>query len=372
MSANLPETDGQNLWTRAPLWRLSVSAAVLLSAAVVCFPPKWRVPAVQPLPPMPEAVSYTSQQKAVVAQAMPASNPAPVGKRIAATPDQAPVNAAPKQAASGRKSGVATLAAAPGPAVKPPVTAQISMATPNAAGGSDPSGLDRAFVGRTYRQSIAADGFNVPLPPGQWAVLSNSSIRMRGASGVAYFLGRIEHKRLVGAIRLFALHSSEQPGAGFPAATGCTTGNPNLNHLVLDSVTPYGHQACWLISNYFTPPLQQWADRATKISGLDRAAGGDLAAKGVDYPQDFVDIRFTRAETWGVLEVSYLFDPEIEGITASTALSARESDWHAPNAPRFPDKMAYLAKMQEWGEGLWPTFQQAFDSGKPPPVAVNP
>jgi hypothetical protein len=100
-------------------------------------------------------------------------------------------------------------------------------------------------------------------------------------------------------------------------------------------------------------------------------AAGDLAAKGVDYPQDLVDVRFTRAESWGFLEVSYLFDPELDGITSNIALSARESDWHAPNASRFPDKVAYLSKMRDWGEGFWPKFQQTFESGKPASVWAN-
>ncbi|PQV51956.1 hypothetical protein [Paraburkholderia sp. BL21I4N1] len=368
MTSNLADAQPTSLWGRAPLWRWCFSAAVLLSLAVVCFPPKWRVVDVKPLPPVPEAVAYNSQQNAAVTRTAAAGIPASAVKPVATAPVQASANAVQvqKQAVNPRKSSAATVAAA-----KAPVTAQISMATPDAP-SKDPSGLDRAFLGRTYRQSIAVEGFNLPLPPGQWAVLANSSIHLRGASGVAYFLGRIENRKLVGAIRLFALHSSEQPGAGFPAANGCRNNNPDLNYLFLESVTPSGHQACWLINNYFTPPLQQWADRTVKIGGLDRAAAGDLSAKGVTYPQDLVDIRFTRAETWGMLEVSYLFDPELEGISSGTALSAHESDWHAPNAPRFPDKVAYLAKMREWGEAFWPKFQQAFESGKPPSVPAEP
>jgi len=45
------------------------------------------------------------------------------------------------------------------------------------------------------------------------------------------------------------------------------------------------------------------------IAGLDREAAGDLAVEGVDYSQGFVDVRFGRAETWSMLEVSCLFDP---------------------------------------------------------------
>ncbi|GAB2913518.1 hypothetical protein GCM10027093_59990 [Paraburkholderia jirisanensis] len=248
---------------------------------------------------------------------------------------------------------------------KPVANAQISLATPGQPKAADPSGLNGAMFGRTFQQSVQADHFNVPLPPGQWVMLAHFNIHTPTSAGHAYFLGHIEHRRLVGGVRLFALHSNDQPGAGFPAAKGCVIGNPNANYVYIESITANDHQGCWIVDHYFTPPLQQWADRATRISALDRAVGGDLAAKGVDYPQDLPTVRFTRAEKWGVLEVTYLFDPELDGIQSANALSVSESDWHAANISRFPEKVAYVAKLRAWGEGFWPKFQQAFDSGKP-------
>lgn len=401
-ASDLARTPRESLWTRAPLWRLCVLVAMLSTGVVVCFPPKWRAPDAT-LASVPEAATYHPLQPAVEA---PAARPAttvaeskPVdtmadskanskadsnsnskssskADSASAAQKQRPADTQPQSVANTTakltpKASTSTTVAA-NPVAKAPTTAAISMAVPGAAARPDISGLNGALLGRTYRQSIRVEGFDIPLPPGQWAVLANSSIHFNSTPGMAYFLGRIEQKRLVGAIRLFALRSTSLPGTGFPAANGCKAGNPNLNYLYAGSVTAFDHQACWLINNYFTPPLQQWADRAVKIAGLDRAAAGDLTAKGVSYPQDLVDVRFTRAETWGLLEVSYLFNPETEGINSGTALSARESDWHAPNAPRFPEKMAYLAKMQEWGEGFWPKFQQAFESGQPTSLPANP
>jgi hypothetical protein len=354
---------------------------MLSTVVVVCFPPQWRAPDAT-LAPLPEAVTYHPAQPAVEAPVV--NPPATVAASKPAETSVAQVNTDQKHrpavtsqtvastTATTKPKVLASTVVAANPVAKAPATAAISMAVPGAAARPDASGLNGALLGRTYRQSIRVEGFDVPLPPGQWAVLANSSIHFNSSPGMAYFLGRIEQKRLVGAIRLFALRSNSQPGTGFPAANGCKVRNPNLNYLYAGSVTAFDHQACWLINNYFTPPLQQWADRAVKIAGLDRAAAGDLTAKGVSYPQDLIDVRFTRAETWGFLEVSYLFNPEAEGINSSTALSARESDWHAPNAPRFPEKMAYLAKIQAWGEGFWPKFQQAFESGQPASLPENP
>ncbi len=128
---------------------------------------------------------------------------------------------------------------------------------------------------------------------------------------MSYFLGRIERKTLTGAVIIYALKSNTSPGAGFEAFKGCS--DPNAAHVANDGMTPFDHQACWSIHNLFTPPWQQWGNREAKMSNLTRSAAGDMAAKGVTYPQDFVAVQFYRAEKWGMLDASYLFSPESEG-----------------------------------------------------------
>ena len=114
------------------------------------------------------------------------------------------------------------------------------------------------------------------------------------------------------------------------------------------------------MSNYFTTPWQQWADRAIRLDGLDRAAAGDMTAKGITYPQDFVAVRFSRSEKWGFLDATYLFDPELEGLSSSTALSFRDSEWHTTNISHFPDKVAYVEKTKMWATNFWLKFQEVF------------
>lgn len=311
----------KSLWARAPWWRTCLMAATLLSTAVVLFPPSMGTTNRNASRALPEQVAYQPQR-----------NPtSPHSQQGRATPS----------------------------------TANISLATPGAASPQDPSGLDRALIGRTYTGTVKVDGYEVPLPAGQWAMLANSSVRTLKASGMAYFFGRIEKKRLVGVVQIIGLKSNERPGDGFKQANGCVAGNPDLNYVFIESITPFEHQGCWSMTNIYTPPYLQWADPAIKISFLDRAAAGDMAAKGVTYPQDFMVLRFFRAEKWGLLEASYWFSPELEGIASSSVLSFREADWQVRNISRFPEKLAYAGKLKKWGAAFWPTFQQAFATGGP-------
>jgi hypothetical protein len=328
------------LWRRSPVWRFFAMTAPLLTLLFVLFPPSGPRATGSIAAPSADIVSYIpkSSGPAVAAGAPNRSTAAP------------PVAVVQQQPTAPRPSGGTA-----------PRTATLTLATPGTK-SADESGLDAALIGRQYRGSVTIDGFSVPLPPGDWANLANSTIKQGGGTGDAHFLGRIRQKRLVGAVRIFVARSTNTPGSDFPPEVkSCTEVNPGRTYVWIDDqMVPHGHQACWTIRNVFATPWSQWADRAVKISSLDRAAGGDMTAKGVTYPQDFIGVTFTRTEAWGLLEVMYLFNPDAEGLRSNPVLSVSESDWTPAHIERYPDKVAYIERLKRWGMDFWPKFKQAF------------
>jgi hypothetical protein len=246
-----------------------------------------------------------------------------------------------------------------------PQTASLTLAVPGDVPVVGNSGLNNALIGRTYSRSLRVDGYDVPLPAGSWALLARTSVKQPSLSlaGEIIYLGSIRKRRLEGAIRITAVRSTSTPGKGFRQLKGCATDQAESSYVMAEQAVAFGPQSCWLIQNYFTNPFQQWADRAVHLDPLIRAAAGDLAAKGVSYPQDMVMVRFTRAETWGLLEVGYMFSPEAEGITSASSISYADSDWHVGNIDRFPEKLAYIEKLKHWGAEFWPQFKAAFAGG---------
>ncbi|RDS81466.1 hypothetical protein DWU99_17520 [Dyella psychrodurans] len=243
-------------------------------------------------------------------------------------------------------------------------TASLSLATPGHA--TKPGELDSALGGRSYSGSVNVDGYKVPLPAGNWVILSSAHYKSPQAMGELVFLGQVRNMQLVGGARVTALHTVNPPVAGFPPKLSGCNGEDRIDlYAAPEATDPDGHQACWLINSFFTPPLRQWADSTVKIDRLDRAVGGDLAAKGVSYSQDFLRIRMTRTEKWGVLEVSYLFSPDAAGIKSNDAISAADTDWTRANIGRYPEKLAYLEKMKQWANQFWPGFKAAFNTGSP-------
>jgi hypothetical protein len=352
----------RRLWQRAPLWRLvGMTAAVLTLLFVLFFPSNNS--ANLPTPSrVVEPASYVAQPAAASPIANASVTPA-TSAGSAATSAVLDAASAPPQAQT-RKLPDAVAASAS--SSTQPRTASLALAVPGGAQTVGSSGLDNALLGRMYTGSVRVDGYDVPLPAGNWALLANTSVKQPSLSlaGEMIYLGLIRKRRLEGAIQIIAARSTSTPGKGFRQVKGCVEGQANSSYVLAEQVVPFGHQSCWLIDNYFTNPFQQWADRANRLDPLIRAAAGDLAAKGVSYPQDMMMVRFSRAETWGVLEVKYVFSPEADGITSAPAISYADSDWHVGNIDRFPEKLAYVEKLKRWGEAFWPRFKTAFASGE--------
>ncbi len=338
----------RSLWQRAPLWRFSVMSVSLLTMLFLLYPPKQFDNSDKSIGPGENVASYSSQvvkpPRAVADAAV-----------TVATHQTAPVKSPP--------TAIATAKSSPAPVM--PKTASLSMATADTTAKPNEAGIDNAIMGRLYSGSIQVDGFKLPLPPGNWVKLATTSIKIPTATGTGFFLAKIEHKHLVAAIKGYVLKSKDNPGAGFPEARGCSQPDSQRNFVAIEEVTPFDSEACWIVHSYYTTPWQQWADRSVKNDLIDRAAAGDLTAKGVSYPQDLVDVRFTRLEKWGGMEVHYLFNPEAEGISSNTVLSYADMDWRANNIVRYPEKMAYVEKLKAWGTTFWPKFKAGFAEAAP-------
>jgi hypothetical protein len=360
VSSKLPESPLQTcrrLWRQAPLWRLTGMTAALMTLLFVLFFPSNHSARLPTTAGVADQASYAGHP------AVASVNVTPAPAVTSSGAPSAPVNTAPQPLQKYASKLPDAVAAA---SSSRPQTASLALAVPGGAQAVGNSGLDSALLGRTYSGSVRVDGYDLPLPAGSWALLAKTSVKQPSLSlaGEVIYLGRIRKRRLEGAIRITAVRSTTTPGKGFRQVKGCVTGQADSSYVMAEQVVAFGQQSCWLVQNYFTNPFQQWADRATHLDPLLRAVAGDLAAKGVSYPQDMMMVRFTRAETWGMLEVGYMFSPEAEGITSAPAVSYADSDWHVGNIDRFPEKLAYVEKLKHWGAEFWPQFKAAFAGGE--------
>ena len=320
--------------------------APLLTAVFILFPPG-KAP-----PPQTKIAATASYEPPTPSQASePALPPAEAPPKLAAPPGQT-ASASPAPLPS------AVSAAPPQPAK----TATLSMVTGGPAAASDGTGLNPALVGNLFSGTFQASGLTVPLPPGRWAVLARMSGKIGGGPAAQYALGRITGGKLSAVLHLTTVTGVLMP-SGIPEAKACTQPQIQFVHYVFteSDMNASSHQGCWTLENFYTAYMNQWADRATKMSALDRATAGDLAAKGLSLPQDAVQLRFLKSNASSFVELRVMFSPEADGISSNPAPTVVDSDWSVANVKRHPEKVAYLARMKAWGAGFWPEFAEAFD-----------
>lgn len=280
-----------------------------------------------------------------------------------------PIAAPAKPTAASTVAAAAAPNTAQAPAVVPapaPQTATLSLAPQGNGNGG--TGIDSALIGHLYSGTVVAAGYTVPLPDGKWALLANGRLtRKSGPPGVIYYLGKIEHKKLMGAAIIYAL---KDPGATIDANTysvspGCA--RKSASYLVKtshdgDNALPNN---CWYVDQYFAGEMQHWADKGYHMDNLVRAAAGDLAAKGVELPQDLPFVRYLFAEKTGLLYAEFKFNPEADGITSPIVPDFLDSDWAPANIGRHPEKVAYQVKLKAWGESFYLRMRDAFTNGLP-------
>ena len=328
----------RTLWTRAPWWQFFLLSASLLTMLFILFPPQQQNQA-NPLPQTSATQgTYTSQvtgndqqtPPTVTSPSNPVNEPVPKNvQNITPSPKIAALSLAGQDKASIKQQNI---------------------------------GLNEAMTGNIYTKSVNAGGFTVPLPQGDWVMLANSTMKYGINSGMVYFLGRIEHKKLVGGVIIYALKAKPPEIVDQNWQVVKTSGCNRTDALFLEEEKSVDANlpSCWYLFNYFTSPWKQWADRSVLINEINRAAAGDLAAKGVTYAQDFIAVEFVRTAKRGLLITQYLFTTETEGITSHVTLSFQDSDWSRRNINRFPEKVALVKKLKAWGFTFLPLINKSF------------
>jgi len=319
----------------------------------VCLAPKAKHQSGGTSDDLQPTASYTPQARQ---RAEPVPSPAPAVQDQASSGTSAPSEA---PAAPARKQEATRIRQA---APEAPREVPLALSRPAGSAYTDTAqGTgSKAPMGRTFRDTFEVGGHRLPLPPGMWTVLSDIRGNRPDQTIATYFLGRIEHQRLAGAMVVQSVVAKTSPATGFPAARYCDDGS--ALYLVNESNEPNGSQSCWLMHNIFTPPWTHWDDRNVQIGQAERAAAGEMSVRGISYPQDFVAIEFHRAEKADLLHVSYLFSPEQEHINTSPANTFRDSDWYGPNVARDSARVAYVGRLRDWGTNWWNRFKQAFVS----------
>jgi hypothetical protein len=74
-----------------------------------------------------------------------------------------------------------------------------------------------------------------------------------------------------------------------------------------------------------------------------------VSARGVRLPTTMAAVTFWGAIRTRAVSVTYLFNPDLEGIPPTRENDTLLSDWHMSNIDRFPKKAQFVSKLNDWG-----------------------
>jgi hypothetical protein len=202
-------------------------------------------------------------------------------------------------------------------------------------------------VGRTYTGYYPMRGRMLPLQPGSWTVLAEDAARRSQRSVKTVLLGQIDAHELKGAV-IFTDSQSLRPGSS--QYVGCKDRYNLASHLERGNRI---RQACWTIRPLYASGWKRWRDRAAQMDPIFRAAAAEMDVRGVEVPQDLLEVAFHTANAHGALNAVYLFNPADDGLTSNAVSTWLRSDWSVVNISRYPEKVAYEKGLEAWGRDWW-------------------
>jgi hypothetical protein len=177
-----------------------------------------------------------------------------------------------------------------------------------------------------------------------------------GDGSESIFLARIEGSKATGVTLFTGTGPTVKTDTGYRPYKQCL--RTGLLYLQIDLNEEFGRQQCWHI-NHNVNVAAGWGNK-DQPNPLLKAGMGELGIRHVLTPDSFLAVLYRLAEKNGYLNTLYYFSPEADGIPEHRVSSWNDSDWHIDYINRYPDKVAYVARLKEWAINWWPRLKTSF------------
>ena len=214
--------------------------------------------------------------------------------------------------------------------------------------GDDPT----VPVGKVFEGSVKYGVFDVPLPEGQWTVVSEHAFRTGlsarvGELWLAHFTATDAFDRAV-SIRTI-LEYGDKPGGGWAPARDC--GRTDMLYVKPVSNTPTERE-CYYVNHMTTAAADEKSANGEFLA--------ELADRGIAVPSNAVVSVFNQANATNLLTVTVLFNPEADGLPPSPVPDWSASEWNARYIGRFPERKAYVDRVIAWNAQWEDRYRAAF------------
>jgi hypothetical protein len=290
---------------------------------------------------------------------------------MTASPTQQ-TNSAALAAGSPALVGQAALASrGPAPVVRPAGSLPVfSRANPPGWPSDAVLGGPEPQMNTPYRGTMPFLGHTIPLPDGDWTVISRNAVETRDRTPVSVriVLERNDGPVLTGLMVLGGNPASHPFPHGLPVSPICTGSDVILADA--GQADPGGDLNCATVDFHRSTFLRD----ATSPMFV-RVAGNGLDQRNISPPPTLVGTAFIVATRTHSLVGDVFFNPDRAGIAPDVATQRAMSGWTAFNIAKDPAKQAFAQKVLDWSRG-WRAALKLALAGKsprlPPDVATTP
>lgn len=200
-------------------------------------------------------------------------------------------------------------------------------------------------IGKTYTKTLTRDGKPIaPLPVGKWEVVGADRVNWRAGNKRLQvdkvFLAQVENAQLKGVIEV----TSPIKIMSWAKTDSDRFCDRKDIHFIINRANYRKETDCWGVNHIRFKPKGDDLPKHIK-QGFDWAKKNKLSL-----PKNTIAVTYVRFLHGKVLDVTYQFNPEIEGIKKSKKGNWRKTDWHKNTIDQYPEKKAFVKKIIAWGK----------------------
>lgn len=217
--------------------------------------------------------------------------------------------------------------------------------------------------GSVHEGSVAFGTRVVPLPPGPWTVLSDSTrdTQLSDGPALAYrtiVLVQEKDGRATGLVRAIVTDAQAQGLVYRGTPFACQTNTWNLRPTKAEIGSNY-HDCRRLFLMAPASTTEGTVSPDWQVV-LDR-----VRANPAFLPTQAPTAIFGLADSTGRFQVEVIFNPETRGLLRDTRNWSQNS-WNPPN--RTAQHNAYIARLADWAEAAHPAMRTGLAGRTPPPL----
>ncbi len=193
--------------------------------------------------------------------------------------------------------------------------------------------------GKIYQNSININGNIVPLEEGEWYLVSHE-VNTKGFIEIRFF--KMKGNKLHSKVTIVSKDVSSNK-KGYVESKAYL--KPNIYFIEQTSNNRGGKQECWLV-NYITD------EKFTPNTNIDRETIQFIQSRSIIVPKTMIQSYHHFAGVNNYLNVTYYYNPEIEGFEPDNDASQSVSAWSYAKIQLDENKAKYIEKIKNKGSHL--------------------